>query len=762
MRVSLDDHLRIGGVVAPQVEPDDALAAHLSSLPAGLLKREVEPAERVEVVALQRSSLGLEEQCLGVEISRLDERGLPGLAEVLKRGVRVSLHEAEPYGRGGLRFSFRHLRARRLGIGLGACHALQGGHHHMQPVASAPTWAKQAEVSAPDSDPASPSRAPDSLDEPGGKPSRPGKREPLVPEPLKRFLQYLKRYPWLLAFSVFAGVSKLCLQFVFPAIFGYTINKVVNAEGGTLSDAERSQWLTWLIGTTVVTILLYSLATFFRSYLTGQLAFRIIRDIRQDLFGHLHRLSLHFYSKERTGSIVSRVITDISNAAQLVNGGVVAVVMDLGAFVVGIGLLLWVSPPLTVLALAILPLYGLLINKLRPRVRHAGRLVQRSIGKISGNVQEQLAGISLVQSSAAEGREGDRFRNDTEEHYDRVVQQKALAAFTETLGETLTRGGTALVVLLGGYLAFKYGTVDAGELVTFIGWLGVMYFPVQRFAEINVVFQTCMVSIERVFRVFDITPKILDRPDAHQQPPERGDVTFENVRFSYADDSDESRTSLGSEDDKGSLDPITGKEVGRRAKDAPALNTLTGRERRRLVRHELAQQIKLERRKKQLARDGKLPDPPAVKRRWVLDGLSFDVPAGQRVALVGPSGSGKTTLVSLLPRLYDVSDGAIRIDGRDVRDYAKRPLREAVGIVQQDSFLFSGSVHDNLLYGRPGASRQEVEQAARDANAYDFIMALEGGFEAQLGERGVNLSGGQTAASQHRPRHSEGRTHPHP
>jgi ABC-type multidrug transport system fused ATPase/permease subunit len=570
------------------------------------------------------------------------------------------------------------------------------------------------------------------------------RREPLVPESLKRFLKYLKRYPAMLCFAVLAGVAKLVLQFAFPAIFGFVVNEVIVVEGdSTMTDAERGDWLFRLTIITLVVIGLYGVATFFRSYLTGQIAFRIIRDIRQDLFGHLHRLSLHFYSKERTGSIVSRVITDISQASQLVNGGVVAVVMDLGAFVFGIGLLLWISPPLTLLALAILPLYGFLINKLRPRVRHAGRLVQRSIGKISGNVQEQLAGIALVQSSAAEDRESDRFRNDTEEHYDRVVQQKVLAAFTETLGETLTRGGTALVVLLGGYLSYKHGTVNAGELVMFIGWLAVMYFPVQRFAEINVVFQTCMVSIERVFRVFDITPKILERPGAYPHPPERGDVVFENVRFSYSDDSDESRTSLGHEDDKGSVDPVTGKEVGVRGKDRPNLVTLSSRERRRLVRYELAQQMKLERRRKQLARTGKLPGPPPVQRRWVLDGLSFEVPAGQRVALVGPSGSGKTTLVSLLPRLYDVSEGAIRIDGRDVRDYAKKPLREAVGIVQQDSFLFSGTVYDNLMYGKPEATREQVEQAARDANAYEFIMKLEGGFESQLGERGVNLSGGQ-------------------
>ncbi len=616
----------------------------------------------------------------------------------------------------------------------------------MQPFDTAPTQTKRADTNDQPS-----ARAEIGGASAGGVPpgdqdgaSSAGQKPPFVPEYLRRFLAYLKRYPVLLCFAVLSGVSKLVLQFAFPAIFGFIVNEVIVTEGeSVMTDAERGEWLYNLTLITLFVIVLYSIATFFRSYLTGQLAFRIIRDIRQDLFGHLHRLSLHFYSKERTGSIVSRVITDISNAAQLVNGGVVAVVMDLGAFVIGVGLLLWISPPLTLLALAILPLYGFLINKLRPRVRHAGRLVQRSIGKISGNVQEQLAGIALVQSSAAEERESARFQNDTEEHYDRVVQQKVLASVTETLGETLTRGGTALVFLLGGYLSYKHGTVNAGELVMFTGWLGVMYFPVQRFAEINVVFQTCMVSIERVFRVFDITPKILERPDAWPHPPERGEVEFENVRFSYADDSDESRTSLGREDDKGALDPLTGKSVDPDPRGRPPLIELARSERRRLVREELARQIKLERRRDKLKREGRLPGPPPVRRRWVLDGLSFHVKQGQRVALVGPSGSGKTTLVSLLPRLYDVSEGAIRIDGRDVRDYRKKPLRESVGIVQQDSFLFSGTVYDNLLYGRPESSYDEVIDAAKAANADEFIRELADGYDTILGERGVNLSGGQ-------------------
>lgn len=572
-----------------------------------------------------------------------------------------------------------------------------------------------------------------------------------LPPTLARFMEYVLRYKGLLALAILAGLSKFSLQFAFPAIFGYVVDYVITGEiargdgpAQILTVEERTDWLWMFAGLTLLVLAAYTLATFFRDYLTGQLGFRTIRDIRQDLFGHLHRLSLHFYSKERTGSIVSRVITDISTASQLVNGGVVAVAMDLMAMILGVGLLLHISPTLTVIALLILPLYSIALRYLRPRVRHAGVLVQRSIGRISGNVQEQLAGISLVQTSAAEGRESARFRADTEEHYDRVVHQKVLSAMTATFGESLTKFGSMAVVLGGGLLALWYGNMTAGEVIAFWGYLQVMYFPVQRFGEVNVVYQTCMASLDRIFRMFEITPKILERPDAWPHPPEHGEVEFDHVRFSYADDSDESRVRLGYEDDKGVIDPETGEVVEKstRFKDRDPTQ-MTPRERRQSVRDELARQMKVERKRKRLEREGKLPPPPPVTRKWVLDGLTFKVPAGQRVALVGPSGSGKTTLVSLLPRLYDVGEGAIRIDGRDLRDYKKKPLREAIGIVQQDSFLFSGSVRENLLYGRPSASWEEVVDAARAANADGFIRELAEGYETPLGERGVNLSGGQ-------------------
>jgi subfamily B ATP-binding cassette protein MsbA len=326
-----------------------------------------------------------------------------------------------------------------------------------------------------------------------------------------------------------------------------------------------------------------------------------------------------------------------------------------------------------------------MFRSLNPKVKRASAAVQSQISLISGNVQERLAGIALVKTYAAEQRETERFRDDIEEHFDRTMEQTRLAQMVGAASEGLIHVGQTIVIGYGGYLALK-GEITSGQIVKFLGYLAVMYQPVRRFAEINVVWQASLAAIDRVFQVFDITPKIVQSPTAPKHRPERGEVKFDHVTFDYEDDSDETRVHL----------------------------------------------------EEHL---GDLPNKP--RNHPVLRDICLDVAAGERIALVGPSGSGKTTLVSLLPRLYDVKTGQILIDGLNVRDYRLRPLRQAIGIVQQDSFLFSGTISDNISYGAPHATKEQIIAAARAANAHDFIAALPDGYDSRVGERGVSLSGGQ-------------------
>ncbi|MFT3788285.1 MAG: ABC transporter ATP-binding protein [Tepidisphaeraceae bacterium] len=501
----------------------------------------------------------------------------------------------------------------------------------------------------------------------------------------RRFLAYVFEYKLLFACAIAAGIAKFTFNYSFPWLIGNAVDTVFDNKHH-LNTAARNHAL---IGFVVIGLLLsigHGITSFLRGNLAARLGGRIIRDVRNDLLEHLHRLSLHFYGKERTGSIVSRVITDIQTASQIVNSGLINIAIDGFSTIYGLYILFSISWKLTLATLVVLPLYSLLFRGLNPRVKEASRLVQSQLSKISGTVQERLAAIALVKTHAAEEREQERFRGETDVHYERTVTQNTLAQMVGAVSEVLVHLGQTIVIGYGGYLAIK-GELSTGDAVHFMGALAVMYLPIRRFAEINIVWQTSLSAIERVFKVFEITPKIVDKPDAPKVKIERGEITFDHVTFSYADDSAESTTSL--------------------EEHSPFAEHLQ------------------------------------QNRRTVLNDVSLTIAPGEKVALVGPSGAGKTTFVTLLPRLYDVTGGAIRIDGRDIRDYRLRKLRKGIAIVQQESLLFSGTIRENLTYGRPTATEAELLAAAKAANAHEFITQLPGGYEAMLGERGVNLSGGQ-------------------
>lgn len=503
-----------------------------------------------------------------------------------------------------------------------------------------------------------------------------------------RLLGYAKRYRMLLAMTITMGVLGFAISFIFPWLIGTAIDKVIAP--AHLPAADRARWLLNLMIIGFITALVTSVAVYGRGHLSVKLGNRIITDIRQDLFDHLSRLSLHFYSKERTGSIVSRLINDIQQASQIISGGGILLLLDLLQMGIGLVLLMTVSWKIALACLATLPLYALTFRRFNPKVKAASDRVQNQLGKISGTVQERLAGIALVKASAAEDRELENFKKDNEEYYGRVVEQSSVSHLSASISEILIHTGTLLLIGLGGYYSI-YGQppMTAGQVVKLLGWLGVMYGPVRHLSEINIIYQTSMAALDRVFQVFRITPKIRERMRAVRQSPANGEVVFENVKFRYADDSDESRISL---------------------EDAP---------------------------------DAEPRESNAARERWILDGLNFKVASGERVALVGPSGSGKSTLVSLLPRLYDVGEGSILIDGVNVRDYKLKALRRAIAIVQQTSLVFSGTIRENLCYGCGNTDEQCMIEAAKAANAHNFIMALPKGYDSELGERGVNLSGGQ-------------------
>ena len=514
-----------------------------------------------------------------------------------------------------------------------------------------------------------------------------------------RYFAQLARYIWaergLMLLSVFFGVVGLCLPFVYPSLIETAVDSVINGKGphGTLlTDVQRDHRLVGITLVAAVTAVLFMVVGYCKGHFTLKLGNRVVTRIRLDLFEHLQKLSLQFYAKERTGGIVWRVTQEVHGVANIIYAGGLMMAFDGLQLLIATILMMFISWKLALTVLVLQPLYVLTFAYFNPKVREASDRVNRQIGTISGSVSEQINAIALVKTYAAEERESRKFSVENERYLKHVLRQSHLGHAMGAVSELVMYLGSTVIIGYGCYLAM-HGTISVGNLYKFIGIVAIMYAPIKRFADLNLVYQNSLASIRRIFRVFDIKPRIIDRPNATQHVPQLGEVAYENVKFRYGDDSDESRIRLDEDEPEDSPYRI---------------------------------------------RDRKRSTPP-----WVLDGVSMSIRAGERIALVGPSGSGKTTLVNLLPRLYDIQKGRILIDGVEISDYSLKALRSAIGVVQQDSFLFSGTIRDNILYGKPDATEAELIAAAKDANAHGFITALPNGYDTELGERGVNLSGGQ-------------------
>ncbi|MCS7458968.1 ABC transporter ATP-binding protein/permease [Paenibacillus doosanensis] len=518
---------------------------------------------------------------------------------------------------------------------------------------------------------------------------------------VQRYLTFLKPYRLTLLLILSLGIA----QFAVPMI-GPWMTKIL------IDDVLPQKESFWTLGRAVTVLgAVYAFGiwiNFLRNTITFRLGNRMVYDIRHQLYQHMQKLSQRFYDNRQVGSIVTRMMNDVNGAQNLVNGGIINLVIDLFLVFFAGFMLFKINWQLALLSMWLLPLYYLTFANMNVRIRLSWRSVHRQMERIQGVLVEKISGMKIVQSFNQEKKEMERFEKQAKNHIMHANKAQLLANSLGRISQTFTQTGGLIIWFTGGLLVLK-GHMTIGLLVAFQAYLSQLYGPIQRFAEANATIQNSLSNIERIFEVFDIEPEIIVKENPVRLRQCKGSVVFDNVTFTYVTERPEDKKEPGKHHDPDLVDMIL-----------PA-------------------------KKFYLIPPKTKPDPPRVvtEKRTALRNVSFTAAPGDVIALVGPSGAGKSTLINLIPRFYDPDEGAVYLDGVDLRDCDLSDVRMQIAVVLQDNMLFSGTIYENIAYGNPDAERKQVVEAAKAANAHGFIREMDQGYDTIVGERGVRLSGGQ-------------------
>ncbi len=502
---------------------------------------------------------------------------------------------------------------------------------------------------------------------------------------LLRMASYLRPYRnQLIVVALFVTVSTV-LRLIGPMLLGRAIDNFI-APG----DAVGLRNLVFMIIAVYVTASATSAVQGLIMVVLGQ---RFVSDIRAGLFNHIQGLSMVFHDRNQVGDLMSRITNDSEAINRTLTNGLIEFtsnILLLGGTFVAMFLLNW---QLGLAMLILMPLMLFITGEVTRRSRAAFRTVQKNLGALNAVMEENIAGARVVQAFAREKEVYATF-HDVNTRYRRAGMTADI--ITAALGPMFTTMMTitiAVAALLGGWLAIR-GVLEVGVLAAFIIYIMNFFRPMRGIAMLYNQLQSALAGAERIFQTLDVAPVVTDKPGAPPLEKIEGEVVFENVSFSY-------------DAPPPSLEPVWN---GRGPRPRAAENG-----------------------EKEAEREPEI----------VLENISLHARPGSTIALVGPTGAGKTTIVSLLSRFYDVNEGSIRIDGHDIRDIQQASLRRQLGIVLQDTFLFSGTVGENIRYGKLDATDEEVVAAAKLANADSFIRLLPGGYRSQVSEQGNNFSEGQ-------------------
>ncbi|MDP9795318.1 ATP-binding cassette subfamily B protein [Catenuloplanes nepalensis] len=470
---------------------------------------------------------------------------------------------------------------------------------------------------------------------------------------LRRAAPIVRAHRGLLITSLVLSFAGLIVQVQIPDLVRRGIDTALVARAAGL---ETFVWL--IAGLALAQGVINFLA---RLYLL-RTAYEMEYDLRTIVYTHLMRMPYAFYDRVQSGELMSRSSSDIRGVQMYLAFGP-SIVVQCTIALVAFGLMLTINVPLAIVAMATMPLIGLLGLRMRRAMFPVSWLIQARLAGLATVVDENIQGVRIVKSFAAEQRQVDALATAADRVRWVYMRDAAIRSRWNPVLDNLPRLGLALVLLFGGLMVID-GTATVGTIVAFNSYVLMLQPPFRMLGMMIMLGQRAAASAKRIYEILD-TPPVIESPPDGVATAITGEIGFRNVRFDYPD--------------------------GTRA----------------------------------------------------LDGLDLDIAAGETVALVGATGSGKSTIGRLIARYYDVTSGSVTIDGRDVRDYRLDRLRDQVGIVPDEPFLFSETVHANIAFGRPDASREEVRAAARTAGADDFIQDLEHGYDTVVGERGYTLSGGQ-------------------
>jgi ATP-binding cassette subfamily B protein len=515
---------------------------------------------------------------------------------------------------------------------------------------------------------------------------------------LKRVLYYAKPYGWLIGGMLLLVLANTGLMLLTPLVLRDLIDKTIPA-----GNVNR---LMLLSAALLLVPALSGVIKVNQRHVNSRVGEGLIYDLRLALYTRLQRMSLRFFTNTKVGELMSRLNNDVVGAQDAISATLVDTITQIIQAAAVLAIMVTLEWRLTLISVAILPLFILAARLLGTRLRDMARRQMEANAQMNAMMNETLniGGALLVKLFGRRQMEVSRFGQRAAQVRDLGVRRTSTGSIFIAIIGLISAVGTALVYGLGGYLVIKRA-FTVGTIVAFGAYLGNLYSALQGLSNAPVAFATSMVSFERVFEVIDLPVDIAEKPDAVALQDIRGEIVFDNVSFNY-EAGDENL--LSDVHRYGSMDNVTA--VLSRAR---------------------------------IAVEDEEAAPRSQARSTALENVSFRAAPGQLVALVGPSGAGKTTLTYLIPRLYDPSDGVIRIDGRDLRDLTLESLSAQIGMVTQETYLFHDTIRTNLQYARLDASQAELETACRVANIHEFIHALPEGYDTVVGERGYRLSGGE-------------------